>query len=68
MTSPRIPIFDGHNDVLLRLYRPGPMDRKPFSTERPGVTDELGLEARRVGKLPTLWTRGQPVVPTRGKG
>jgi membrane dipeptidase len=26
MTSPRVPIFDGHNDVLLRLYRRGGAD------------------------------------------
>ena len=26
MTSPRIPIFDGHNDALLRLYRRGGTD------------------------------------------
>jgi membrane dipeptidase len=26
MTAPRVPIFDGHNDVLLRLYRRGGAD------------------------------------------
>jgi hypothetical protein len=26
MTTPRMPIFDGHNDVLSRLYRRGGAD------------------------------------------
>jgi len=34
MTSPRrVPIFDGHNDVLLRLYRRGGTDAPRASLE-----------------------------------
>jgi hypothetical protein len=45
MTSPRhIPIFDGHNDVLLRLYRRG-------GTDAPRAF----LEGEGKGQLVFLW-------------
>jgi hypothetical protein len=49
MTSPRhIPIFDGHNDVLLRLYRRGGTDAPRAFLEGEGK-GQLDLPTARQG-------------------
>src|SRR3984893_4415426 len=49
MTSPRlVPIFDGHNDVLLRLYRRGGADA-PRAFLEGGAKGQLDLPMARQG-------------------
>jgi membrane dipeptidase len=49
MTSPRrVPIFDGHNDVLLRLYRRGGTDA-PRAFLEGGAKGQLDLPMARQG-------------------
>ncbi|HEY6994933.1 MAG TPA: dipeptidase [Xanthobacteraceae bacterium] len=48
MTSPRVPIFDGHNDVLLRLYRRGGADA-PRAFLEGEATGQLDLPMARQG-------------------
>src|SRR5260370_30197700 len=49
MTSPRrVPIFDGHNDVLLRLYRRGGADAQRAFLEGDGK-GQLDLPMARQG-------------------
>jgi membrane dipeptidase len=49
MTSPRrMPIFDGHNDVLLRLYRRGGTDA-PRAFLEGGAKGQLDLPMARQG-------------------
>jgi membrane dipeptidase len=47
MTTARIPVFDGHNDVLLRLYRDAPDDPGAFLTA--GAEGALDLPRARAG-------------------
>jgi hypothetical protein len=52
MTSPRrVPIFDGHNDVLLRLYRRGGTNAPLAFLEGEGKGQ---LDSPRFLKLPAL--------------
>jgi membrane dipeptidase len=48
MTSPRIPIFDGHNDVLSRLYRRGGTDG-PQTFLQGGAVGHLNLPKALAG-------------------
>ena len=48
MTSPRVPIFDGHNDVLLRLYRRGGADA-PRAFLEGEAKGQLDLPMARAG-------------------
>jgi membrane dipeptidase len=64
MTSPRIPIFDGHNDVLLRLYRRGGTDGPQafFDGESKGHVDlPKALQGGFAGGLFAVF------VPSAGK-
>jgi membrane dipeptidase len=45
-TSP-LPVFDGHNDTLLRLYRKGPGSERLFFT--PGEEGHIDLPRARAG-------------------
>ena len=73
MTSPRrVPIFDGHNDVLLRLYRRGGMDtsRAFLEGEAKGQLDlPMARQGGFVGGLfaifvPQLMEQLGPMVKT----
>jgi membrane dipeptidase len=49
MTSTIIPIFDGHNDTLLRCYHPGKNENRPFLEE--GESGHIDLPRARRGGL-----------------
>lgn len=49
MSEPMTPVFDGHNDTLLRVYRADP--EKPFNFFQENATGHLDLPRARKGGL-----------------